>query len=35
MVAELQKLNAAALAACRDAAVKKKRQHCAIAVSTP
>jgi hypothetical protein len=34
--AELQKANAAALAACREAAAKtKKEQHCAIVVPAP
>jgi hypothetical protein len=34
--AELQKSNAAALAACRDASVKtKKDQHCSVVVAAP
>jgi hypothetical protein len=34
--AELQKPNAVALAACREAAVKtKKEQHCSIVVPVP
>jgi hypothetical protein len=34
--AELQKANAVALAACRDAAVKtKKEQHCSVVVAAP